>query len=227
MQALIKKCPIPLDEMVNNFGLFIDRREMSRIIFMHEIYKMILPVTGVIMEFGCRWGQNMSLFTAFRGMYEPFNYSRRIIGFDTFSGFTEPSDKDGASKKGDLPVVEGYENYLFQVLSRHEIKNPINDVRKFDILKGDASQRIKDYLTAMPQTIISLAYFDMDIYEPTKNVLKEIEPYLVKGSILVFDELNHLGYPGETIALREVMGLRNLKVQRFPFCTFPSFVIVE
>ena len=45
------------------------------------------------MDFGTRWGNNMALFSIFRGMYEPFNRHRKIIGFDTFSGFPSINEK--------------------------------------------------------------------------------------------------------------------------------------
>ena len=48
------------------------------------------------MEFGVRWGQTLSILSALRGIFEPFNRHRKIIGFDTFAGFKGMSDKDGA-----------------------------------------------------------------------------------------------------------------------------------
>jgi len=35
---------------------------------MNELYKRILPIHGVVIEFGVRWGTNLSLFTNVRGM---------------------------------------------------------------------------------------------------------------------------------------------------------------
>ena len=58
-----------------------------------------------------------------------------------------------------------------------------------------------------PETIVSLAIFDFDIYQPTKAALEAIKPHLFKGSVLVFDELCDDIFPGETIALREVFDL--------------------
>jgi hypothetical protein len=37
----------------------------------------------------------------------------------------------------------------------------------------------------------ALAYFDLDLYEPTRAVLEQIRPYLTKGSIVAFDEFAH------------------------------------
>ena len=38
--------------------------------------------------------------------------------------------------------------------------------------------------------MVSFVFFDMDTYEPTKKCLEVIKPYLTKGSIVAFDELN-------------------------------------
>ena len=37
------------------------------------------------MEFGVQYGLSLSYFKL-RAIYEPYNYSREIIGFDTFKG---------------------------------------------------------------------------------------------------------------------------------------------
>ena len=48
--------------------------------FIPNMYKKIIDVNGVIMEFGVRWGQNLSLLAAVRAMFEPYNVKRKIIG---------------------------------------------------------------------------------------------------------------------------------------------------
>lgn len=80
---LYKNSPLPRGEILDNLGLFCRRQSLSRIITMNKLYEMVVNTHGVIMEFGVRWGQNLALFQSFRGMYEPFNYNRKIIGFDT------------------------------------------------------------------------------------------------------------------------------------------------
>src|SRR5208337_4902884 len=91
---LLENCPIPQDEKLNNLGLFIKRQNMSRVIFFYELYKKILNVHGSIIMFGVRWGQDVAMLEAFRGMLEPFNYNRKIIGFDTFEGFPSITMRD-------------------------------------------------------------------------------------------------------------------------------------
>ena len=227
---LFQNSPIPDDQLLSNLGLFINSKNLSRILFMDFIYKKIIDVQGIIIEFGVRWGQNISLFSALRGIYEPYNRHRKIVGFDTFEGFPKIHDKDGKSemmKKGQLSLTEEYEKYLEKILISQEQDNPLNHIKKFEICKGDGTKKIHSYLKSNPQTIIALAYFDFDLYEPTRECLEAIKPRLVKGSILGFDELNDPDSPGETLALMEVFGLKNLKLKRFPFASRVSYFEVE
>ena len=221
---LFKNSPIPNNEILSNLGLFINRRTLSRFLLMYELYQKCLNVHGVIMEFGVRWGQNLALFSNLRGMLEPFNYNRKIIGFDTFAGFPSVSDKD-SMKAGDYAVPENYEEYLKQVLDFHESESPISHIKKYELVKGDASVTLKKYLQEHPETIISMAYFDMDIYQPTKECLLLIKDHLTKGSVIGFDELNYHSWAGETIALKEAWGLDKFKIQRSKFGTLQSYII--
>ena len=225
-----KNCPMPVEELLSNLGLFINRQNMSRILFFHEIYKKIINVHGVVMEFGVRWGQSLALFESFRGMYEPFNYDRKIIGFDTFEGFPSVHSKDG---KADIiseraySVTPEYKKYLEKILDYHEKESPISQIKKFELVQGDASLTIKKYLDENPETIIALAYFDLDLYEGTKNCLEAIKNNLTKGSIIGFDELNCHTLPGETTALKEVLGLSNYRIKRSPISSAQSYIIFE
>ena len=225
-----KKCPIPDDQFLSNLGLFLNSKNLSRILFMDHLYKQIIDVQGIIIEFGTRWGQNLALFSALRGIYEPFNRHRRTVGFDTFVGFPTIAEKDGESdmmKKGALVVAKNYVDYLAKVMKFQERDNPLSHIKKFEIRVGDATVEIDNYLKEYPETIVALAYFDFDIYEPTKKCLEAIRPHLVKGSILGFDELNDHDSPGETIALREVFGLNNIKLKRYQYASRVSYFIVE
>jgi hypothetical protein len=44
-----------------------------------------------------------------------------------------------------------------------------------------------------------------------------------KGAVIAFDELAQANWPGETRAVLETIGLRNLKVERLPFHPQISF----
>lgn len=228
---LFRQCPLPPDELMANLGMFLSSKNLARILFFHHIYQQIIDVQGVVMEFGTRWGQNLSLFAQLRGIFEPFNRHRKIIGFDTFEGFPSISAKDlpehEVIRPGGFAVPTGYQDYLDKVMAYQEKDNPLAHIKKYEIRKGDATVEVRKYLKDHPQTIIALAYFDMDIYEPTKEVLNAIRPHLVKGSLLGFDELNDPDCPGETLALKEVFGLNNIRLKRFLHASRTSYFVVE
>ena len=224
----LRNSRIPDGELLDNLGLYLTRQTLSRINFMQKIYQLIVPVHGVVMEFGVRWGQNMALFSSLRGIYEPFNYNRRIIGFDTFEGFPSVATEDGGLvKAGDYAVADGWMQELDRTLDLHSQGSPIPHKKKYELVKGDATVTLPAYLQDHPETVIALAYFDFDLYKPTRDCLEAILPYLTKGSVLAFDELNTPEFPGETIAVREVLGLQRFAIRRDPSNPLTSFLIVE
>lgn len=225
-----KECPIPDGQIMENLGLFLNSKNFSRILFMHHIYKMIVDVPGVVFDFGTRWGNNLSLFATFRSMYEPYNRHRKLVGFDTFAGFPTVHAKDGHSdliKVGNVSVTDDYQKYLDNIMDLQEKQNPLSHIKKYDLRAGDATKELPKYLQENPETIVALAYFDFDIYEPTKVCLEHLKDRIVKGSVLAFDELNDPDSPGETLALMEVFGLRNVRLKRLPITSRTSYFVVE
>lgn len=228
--AKLQSCPIPDSELLMNLGVFLTSKTLSRILFMDFLYRQIVDVQGVLMEFGSRWGQNLALFSALRCIYEPFNRHRKVVGFDTFEGFPGVTEADGKSPmmvQGGVATTKGYEQYLDEVLSCHDQDGPLGHVKKYELRKGDAGKEMQRYFDTNPQTIIALAYFDFDLYEPTKQCLEAIRPRLVKGSVLGFDELNDPDSPGETLALMEVIGLPNVRLKRYPHASRVSYFVIE
>lgn len=64
---------------------------------------------------------------------------------------------------------------------------------------------------------INFVHLDMDTYGPTKYTLEKIKPYLVKGAIIIFDELyNFNGWrEGEFKALMEVFSETEFQYKAF------------
>jgi hypothetical protein len=226
----LKCSPIADDEILANLGVYLTSKNLSRILFFYEIYKKIIHNHGIIMEFGVRWGQTLSIMSALRGNLEPFNRHRKIVGFDTFEGFQGISDKDGEKCKcvnGSFSVSDNYFEYLNEILMMQEQLNPLSHLKRYELVKGNAMETIPAYFKQHPETIVSLAIFDFDIYNPTKVALEAVKPHLCKGSILIFDELCDDYFPGETLAVQDILGLNNIRVQRFPMSARVSYMEIE
>jgi hypothetical protein len=225
-----KECPIPENELLSNLSLFINRQNLSQMLFVDEMYRRILDVHGVVMEFGVRWGRNLALYASLRGMYEPFNHNRKLIGFDTFEGFPSVHEKDGNAAiiaKGAYNVTQNYEEYLAKLLDYHEQESPISHIKKYQLVKGDAIEGVERYLKDNPATIVALAYFDFDIYAPTKKCLEAIKNHVTKGTVIGFDELNNYDYPGETLAFKEVFGLDRFRIHHSKYSPTQSYIVID
>ena len=232
LRGLMDAFPGPDRELLHQIALFTAPHVMRRIIFFNEIYKRILDVNGALMEFGVRYGRDLATLDALRSIYEPLNYARKIVGFDTFTGFPSVDAKDGEYglvQVGGLATGESHDESLTDVLATREQMVPFEHLRKFEIAKGDASATLAAYLDANPHTIVAFAYFDFDIYTPTRDCLELLADRVTKGSILAFDELNCPDFPGETLALKEVFGLSRYAIKRFPMINpgMPSYLVIE
>lgn len=230
LYKLFKSRPMPDDQLLINLGLYMRSSALTKILYVNELYQRILNIPGVIMEFGVWWGQNIILFENLRAIYEPFNYDRRIIGFDTFQGYPLPSKNDIKTetvKTKGYTVSDNYEDYLTQLIDYHEKENVLYYNRKHKLMKGDVRETIEQFFKQEPYTMIALAYLDLALYEPTKKCLEYIRPHLIKGSVVAVDGLNSPDYPGETIALKEAWGIDKYKIYKAKFMPGRSYIIIE
>jgi hypothetical protein len=227
---LFKRSPIPDDEILVNLGVYLRSPVLAKILYLNELYQLVQPIPGIIVEFGVWWGANLALFEAFRSVYEPYNWTRKVVGFDTFEGYPAVGEEDGTSRYasvGGYDVSDDYESYLERLLSAHEAENVMSQVKKHEIVKGDVVETIDGYFEANPQTIVALAYFDLAMYEPTRKCLEAIRPHLARGSVLAMDELNSADFPGETVALKEVVGLDRYRIAKSRFLPDRSYIVIE
>ncbi len=230
LQHLFKTSPLSDEHLLVNLGLYQRSSVVAKFLYLNELYQHIIKLPGIIMEFGTWWGQTLIQFQNLRAVYEPYNHTRKVVGFDTFEGYPNPTEKDGASelvKARQYAVNVDYLDYLDELMDYHEMENTMSQVKKYELIKGDATQTVDTYLQSHPETIIALAYLDMQLYEPTKAVLEAIVPYLVRGSVIAMDELNCVDFPGETLAFREAIGLSKYQVFRSQFLPDRTYFIVN
>ena len=220
--------PIPLNELLFNVGLYTRTSVLAKFILLSDIYKRVVSIPGSIVEFGTWYGQNLVILENLRAIYEPFNKQRRIIGFDTFAGYTDPSDKDKQSDvwaEGSYSTGSEYKDYLEELLKIHESSNILgHNIGNHELVVGDVSQTAPVFFSNNKSQIVAFAYFDMGLYEPTKIALEALIPNLVPGSIILFDELTWSESPGEAIAFKEVFLGSRYEIETCRI--FPSKTIV-
>ena len=119
---------------------------------------------------------------------------------------------------------KSYENYLKQLIKYHELENVMSHIEKHSVHKGDVMQTLPIVLDSEPSTMIALAYFDLAAYLPTVVALRLVLPKMVKGGIIVLDELNHPDYPSETKAFFEEIAGTNYSIRRSRFLADRSII---
>ena len=207
--ALYRNSPIPSEEFIDQFALYATPASLRRFIHFDRLYQKILDLPGVVVIFGVRWGRDLSTLHGLHQIYEPMNHTRRILGFDTFAGFPSVTTFDGntaATQAGAYRVTDAYEEHLAEVLAVKTRLGSYAHIERFELLKGDATEQLKEYLEKHPEMVVALAYFDLDLYQPTKACAEMLVPYLTAGAVIAFDEFNHPVFPGETVAARQVFG---------------------
>jgi hypothetical protein len=221
-------------EKLENFAKYVPRQYLARFLARYEIFKLIQKLQGSIVECGVLFGGGLLTFAKLSASLEPYNFQRRIIGFDTFAGFPEVTANDlkgnserksGQLKKNGLAANRAFEDIL-KSIEIFDMTRFLNHIPKVAVIKGDFNQAAPKYLEDHPHLVVSLLYLDFDIYAPTKRALELFLPRVPKGGVVVFDELNDEAYPGETVATMEMLPFNQWRIHRFDFEPRMSYAIV-
>ncbi len=229
LEKYIACSPYSQVDKIQNFTKYIPRQALTKFLCKNELFKKVLGIHGSIIECGVLFGGGVMTWAQLSAIYEPINYTRRIIGFDTFEGFPAITKQDETATSPESHTggmaVDSYED-LEIAIKLFDQNRPIGHIPKVELIKGDATQIIPEYIEKHPYLLVSLLYLDFDIYEPTVVALENFLPRMPKGAIIGFDQLNSPSWPGETLAVLEKVGLRNLKIERFCFESYTSYAVL-
>lgn len=228
LAKLFKASPLNEDDLLFNLGLYIRSSLLVKFLVMNDMYERIKHLPGNIVEFGVWYGQNIVLMENLRAIHEPFNKQRRILGFDTFTGYENVCDKDKNSEvwvDNSYDTEVDYVSYLKKLISVHEGNNMLGHLKgNHELIVGDVTKTAPEYFKKHPESLIAFAFFDIGIYNPTKVALECVVNNMVPGGIILLDELTWPEAPGEAIAFKEVF--KNVKYKIEKCERYPSKSIV-
>jgi hypothetical protein len=213
-------------EKMQRFATYATRQDITSFVEKYELFKLIKNSPGSIVECGVAGGQGLMTFAHLCSIFEPYHYTRKVIGFDTFSGFAGITEMDRTSKAEHMkPGGLSFASYekLLESIKLYDRNRALGHIQKVELVKGDISDTLPEYLDANPHLVIGMLYLDLDIFKPTLDVLRRLKNRLHKGSLIAFDELNHSDYPGETLAVMEGLGLNSLNLMRFDISSMMSY----
>jgi hypothetical protein len=187
-----------LYDYIDHFGLFVGVQTLATRLAIYEIFKTTLDVPGHVVEFGCWKGANLLFLAKVLSILRP-NTIKKILGFDSFEGLKTFAKADGDAANRFAGQYQGNENLLRQAIGLFGMQDWVH------LVKGDARETIPAFSQAFPHTMVSFAYVDFDLYEPSRAALEFVGPRLSKGGVIVMDEALTEIWQGEGVALREFL----------------------
>jgi len=228
--AAFEQSPLSLAQRLQAFARHVRRQDIARLLCKYELFKLALPCHGSVVECGVFTGAGLLGWLQFSAILDPYNDTRRIIGFDTFAGFPGLDEHDthtGASEHLHAQAFathSGIQQELENLVAIHDRNRPLGHIPKVELVAGDACQTIPAYLQRSPHLLISLVYLDIDLFAPTRAALEHLLPRVVSGGLVAFDELNCAEFPGETAALLDVLP-QSVALRRFPLDPYISYFV--
>ena len=178
-------------EMVTNYGLFSGDSNLFKTLKIFELINLIKHTKGDIIELGIHKGNTSLLIKKILDIHK---IKKKLYLLDHFKGLVHYGKKDPKNSKQFYKKYKSSKKIINNFLKFFNFKNV------FFINKDATKINSKPF----KKKKFCLAYFDMDLYEPTFNALKAIDSSIVKGGIIVFDE----GYKklwGEKEAIKDFL----------------------
>ena len=205
--------------------MFASRLLVTEIVTRIKIFEKILDVQGDIIECGTFQGNNLMLFAHLSSIFEPYSFNRKIYGFDTFEGFKSISKYD-PKDINENTFSNANLNILKKAINLFDLNRSVGHINKINIIKGDATKTIPNFYKKNKNLLISLLYIDFDIFEPTKTALDVFASSVVKGGIIVFDQINYDKFRGESLAFKNYFKANKLKLKKFNHDPFIGYIIM-
>ena len=195
----------------------VDR--LQKILSRYELFKKIINVPGDICECGVFKGAGIFTWVKLLKLFKP-NNDFKVIGFDFFKNKNRPKLKYKLDKK----VVDFHktgaisQKDLFKKCEEWNFKN-------LKLYAGDVKKTTKKYARDSFGSRIALLYLDVDNYEGTLEILKNLYNKMAKGGVIAFDEYALQGH-GESDAVDEFLSNKKIKLKSFSWAKSPTAYII-
>ncbi|MAV56373.1 MAG: hypothetical protein CMI79_02410 [Candidatus Pelagibacter sp.] len=181
--------------LLQNIAMFCGNKSYYRILKCHELIKKTSKIKGNIIEFGIWNGNNLF---SIKKIVDYFKLKKKVIGYDNFSGFPNPTKN---KKKGKYIGNKKLIKYIIKFFKFKSIQIIDDDI-----------YNLKNHKKKIGK--VSFVYIDCDIYKPVKIILNTLNTKISKGGIIAFDEGNRGINKGEKKALNEFYKKNKSKYRR-------------
>src|SRR4051794_29268247 len=164
LENIFVNCSDSIEAKLENFPKYVRRQHLKRFLAMYELFKMVLPLKGSIVECGVFRGFSVMSWAKLSAILEPENLTRRIYAFDTFSGFPSVAKADstgaGIAETGQFDT-SSYEE-LTELIQLFDKDRFLGHIPKVELVPGDAEMTIPEFMTRNEHLLVSLLFLDFD-----------------------------------------------------------------
>lgn len=206
-------------EFENKFYQTCTNDRIAKLIAHYELYKMTDSLPGQIVEAGVFKGSSLIRFATFREIFGA-NFSKKIIAFDSFAEFPLTDYEEDKKLRTKFVEEAGLNSIsvteLTNIFTQKKINGPI------ELIEGNILETVRAYKKEHPELRISLLNIDVDVYEPTKEVLEQLWPLIVPGGIIILDDYGV--FPGANKAIEEFLFDKNYQLNKFSYVKTPCWI---
>jgi len=214
----------------DNFNEFIfsnDTKILAKLVARTSLINSVSTIPGDIVECGVFKGSGIITWLKLKKILYP-NSFKKIIGFDMFDdekliSMLHNEDKEMMAKlfsSRSFKYDESYREHLIKILETAGFYNDFD----FELIKGDVSETTKTYSDDRIGAKISLLYMDLDLGEPTYNVLKNLWNKVSRGGMVVFDEYGYHQW-SETIGVDKFVEEYGLTINTLDYQAPTAYIV--
>ncbi|MAE66482.1 MAG: macrocin-O-methyltransferase [Phycisphaeraceae bacterium] len=219
-------------EAINHFPLFARRVHLKKFLAHWELFRQTIELPGDIVELGVFRGLSLLTFANFLEVASIGDRTKRVFGFDNFTGFGDLTPEDGPDydqshkrEGGFSPAA--YQQQLREIIGIFDLDRFVPWKDRIDLVVGDIEQTVPQFVRDHPGLRISLLHFDCDMYRPTRAGLECLFPLVVRGGLVIFDEYGILEWSGESKAVDEYLADTDYVLKKFPWQGAPGAYLVK
>jgi hypothetical protein len=190
---------------LEDFYIHGTEREWQQLVMYCHVMDKIKAIPGDIAEFGVAGGTSFLSLLRLNKVYDPYRdhkYAKRVLfGFDTFEGLPYFDDKKDIGIKLPRDMKKGGFNASSEYTKLMQV---IADEANVKFYKGIFDETVPVFFEENKHATFSLIHVDCDLHQSTVAALSETLPRLNVGGVILFDEIFHQNFPGETSGFWEV-----------------------
>lgn len=217
---------------LQNFTKYVRREDLTKFLARNDVFVQQLHVHGSVVDIGVGRGASLMTWFHLSSIYEPSNYTRKVVGFDTFAGIPRLSPLEesapAASEQlhiGGFAVEEHMAADIDRAARMHDTTRYLGHMPKLELVVGDVEDTLPSYLDANPHLVVSLLHLDADTHGATRCALDLLRPRMPRSAVIVFDELGSELFPGETVAWLEHR--HQMTIRHFLYAPAISYAILD